>query len=110
MDWFSAVYYDIKSNRESGLGRFDICMKPLSPMLPGILIELKASKEEREDLSSLAKDAIKQIENKHYDTELGDACVILKYGIAFRGKAVEIEVRRTEQKLEMAQSQKVKMR
>lgn len=85
--------YEITSNRESGDGRFDICLKPKAPMLPGILIELKAA-DNQKGLKELAKDAVNQIENKRYSTALEEAGVaqVLKYGVAFFGKYVEVEL------------------
>lgn len=85
--------YEITSNRESGDGRFDICLKPKAPMLPGILIELKAA-DNQKGLKELAKDAVNQIENKRYSTVLEEAGVaqVLKYGVAFFGKFVEVEL------------------
>lgn len=83
--------YEVKSNRESGDGRFDICMIPRIAGLPGIVIELKASDKEQE-LSTLANEALKQIEAKRYGTMLKEAKVevVLNYGVAFCGKHVEI--------------------
>lgn len=80
--------YQIKSNRESGLGRFDIQLIPLAKGIPGFIFEFKYTKDTHIDLDSLADLAIKQIEEKKYDTELLDAKVqsIVKIGIAFCGK------------------------
>ena len=85
--------YVITSNRESGDGRFDICLKPKAKHLPGILIELKASNHQ-DGLNELAKDAVKQIERKRYSTVLEETGVttVLKYGVAFCGKYVEVEL------------------
>ena len=80
--------YHIRSNRESGLGRFDIMLWPKAKALPGFIYEFKFTKDEREDLDQLAETALKQIEEKKYDTELLSAGIttIRKIGIAFRGK------------------------
>lgn len=80
--------YQIKSNRESGLGRFDIQLIPLAKEIPGFIFEFKYTKDPHIDLESLADSALKQIEEKKYDTELLDAQVhsIVKIGIAFCGK------------------------
>lgn len=85
--------YEITSNRESGDGRFDICLKPRALILPGILIELKAA-DSQNGLKELAKDAVNQIESKRYSAGLEEAGVtsILKYGVAFFGKYVEVEL------------------
>ncbi|MGN1412793.1 MAG: AAA family ATPase [Anaerovoracaceae bacterium] len=85
--------YQITSNRESGEGRFDIQMAPLSEKLPGILIELKAGNDCTEaQLASLSKTALQQINDRMYSTALKQQGVpsILKYGIAFSGKKVSI--------------------
>ena len=51
--------YKIKSNRESGDGRYDICMIPREKRYPGILFELKWEKNlEEEDLDFLAEEAL----------------------------------------------------
>ena len=83
----------ITSNRESGEGRYDICLCPKDGKLPGILIELKAAKDYPEDeLKELSKTALKQINDRKYDAELTVKGVrnILKYGVAFSGKRVQI--------------------
>jgi len=83
------------SNRESGDGRYDIQLKPNKKNLPGILIELKATKNcTPEQLKKLSEDALQQIINKKYDTELLSAGIetIYKYGVAFSGKNVEVTV------------------
>lgn len=85
--------YDIRSNRESGLGRYDIQLIPKKSALPGIIIEVKAAdKDAGVELSKLAQTALKQIDEKKYDTELCAQGVndIIKYGVAFKGKTVEI--------------------
>lgn len=85
--------YDIRSNRESGLGRYDIQLIPKKSALPGIIIEVKAAdKDAGVELSKLTQTALKQIDEKKYDTELCAQGVndIIKYGVAFKGKTVEI--------------------
>lgn len=83
----------ITSNRESGEGRYDICLCPKDGKLPGILIELKAAKDCSEDeLKELSEKALAQIDSRKYETELTVKGVrnILKYGVAFSGKKVQI--------------------
>ena len=83
----------ITSNRESGEGRYDICLCPKDGKLPGILIELKAAKDCSEDeLKELSEKALAQIDARKYETELTVKGVrnILKYGVAFSGKRVQI--------------------
>lgn len=90
--------YSIRSNRESGKGRFDIQLMPRagsSVTLPGILIELKvAKKEDSPRLKSLAENALLQIHDRHYETEMQSegTASILKYGVAFCGKEVAVVV------------------
>lgn len=83
----------ITSNRESGEGRYDLCLCPKDGKLPGILIELKAAKDCSEDeLKELSEKALAQIDSRKYETELTVKGVrnILKYGVAFSGKRVQI--------------------
>ena len=84
----------VTSNRESGDGRYDIALSPKVNNLPGIIIELKAEKNCNENkLQELAKTALKQINDKKYDTKLKSKGVktIYKYGVAFSGKHVAVE-------------------
>lgn len=88
---FNEAY--LTSNRESGDGRYDIQLMPKRDNLPGILIELKAAKYIGQDeLKRLSEAALKQIDDKQYDTEMLTKGVkkIYKYGVAFSGKNVEI--------------------
>lgn len=83
----------ITSNRESGEGRYDLCLWPKDGKMPGILIELKAAKDCPEDgLKGLSEKALAQIDSRKYETELTVKGVrnILKYGVAFSGKRVQI--------------------
>ena len=84
--------YKIRSNRESGLGRFDIQLMPLTKGMPGFIFEFKHTKDEHTDLSALADSSLQQIEAKKYDTELRDNGVnsIISIGIAFRGKSAVV--------------------
>ena len=85
----------VTSNREAGDGRYDIQLMPKNVALPGILIELKAEKHaDAEQLKKLAAVALKQINDKNYAADMQSHGVktIYKYGVAFRGKKVEIEV------------------
>ncbi len=79
--------YQIKSNRESGLGRFDIILIPKDINKLGILIELKI-KEEKETLEKAASRGLEQIDEKKYTEELKQVGIkkALKLGIGFSGK------------------------
>ncbi len=85
--------YRVSSNRESGYGRFDIQLYPESKSVPGFIFEFKHSKSDTEDLDGLAKQALQQIEERKYDTQMkADGIVdIVKVGIAFRGKHAVIK-------------------
>ena len=85
--------YQIRSNRESGLGRFDVMLVPKAKALPGFIYEFKFTRDETADLDQLAETALKQIAEKKYDTELLSAGIttIRKIGIAFRGKQAVVK-------------------
>ena len=92
----SSKYY-IRSNRESGEGRFDLQLEPKDKTLPGILMEFKAvSVSEKDKLSELAEEALIQTEDKNYQRDLEDRGIndIVRYGIAFSGKNVEVRTAR----------------
>lgn len=83
--------YKIKSNRESGDGRFDVSLIPREKRYPGIILELKW-KEKLSDveLEKWSNEALKQIGELRYDSEMKEDGIteILKFGIAFSGKKV----------------------
>ena len=89
--------YILKSNRESGLGRYDVVMEPRDIRNPAVIIEFKVYNEKKgeKDLSDTAANALKQIEEKKYDTDLLSRGIpaehIYKYGFAFRGSECLIE-------------------
>lgn len=86
--------YKIKSNRESGKGRFDICLMPRDDNHPGMIMELKWKKNlDDNELALLAAEAISQINSMEYDSEMKSEGIekILKFGIAFSGKRVCIK-------------------
>lgn len=86
--------YWIKSNRESGMGRFDVSMEPINKVNNGIILELKHAKKvtNKEELKKLSNEAIAQSEEKDYCCELQERGVkkINVIGLAFCGKEVEI--------------------
>lgn len=89
----SSRYY-IRSNRESGDGRYDLQMEPKEKHLPGIVMEFKAvPASEKGALSEIAENAIAQIDRRNYTRELEERGIkrVVKYGIAFSGKAVEVK-------------------
>lgn len=87
--------YTVRSNRESGYGRYDICMYPENIDLPGIVIEFKVLNKNagEESLSDTADRALKQIADRDYASDLRSEGVkkIYGYGFAFEGKKVLIK-------------------
>ena len=85
--------YKVRSNRESGLGRFDIELLPAVKNMPGFIFEFKHTKDINVDLDSLADSALRQIDDMKYDTELKNFGVedIVKIGIAFRQKSAVVK-------------------
>lgn len=86
--------YYIFSNRESGDGRFDVQLEPKDKTQTGYIIEFKAGKNlSDEALDSIAKDAIKQIHDNKYFTDMEYHGVknVGLFGIAFSGKHVAAE-------------------
>lgn len=95
--------YTIKSNRESGNGRYDICLFPKEKRHPGIIMELKWKNGLDENmLNKLSVEALSQINDKSYDTEMRELGIdnIMKLGIAFSGKKARIQTDRGEEKTE----------
>lgn len=85
--------YKVRSNRESGDGRYDISLIPRTSQYPGIIMELKAGRSLDElALDRLAKEALHQIGERKYEAEMKEEGIsdILKLGIAFSGKNVRI--------------------
>lgn len=86
--------YKIKSNRESGDGRYDISLIPRNKKYPGIIIELKSKGGLNEaELEKLSETALEQINSKRYSAEMekDEITNILKMGIAFSGKKMKIK-------------------
>ena len=87
--------YTLKSNRESGFGRYDVMLIPKKENLPAIIMEFKSkSRMYTETLEEALQKALQQIEEKNYDTELLALGIpkdhIRHYGFAFEGKKVLI--------------------
>ena len=87
--------YEIRSNRESGYGRYDVMLTPLNKNHNAIIIEFKVHEPEEEtSLQDTVQSALKQIQEKNYDAELLAQGIptdrIRHYGFAFEGKKVLI--------------------
>ena len=83
--------YEIISNDESGYGRYDLAMIPIKSNEKAYLMEFKISKTKK-GMEESAEKALKQIDEKKYDTKLKARGIknILKIGIAFYGKEVKV--------------------
>lgn len=87
--------YEVKSNRESGYGRYDVMMIPVNKKDNAFVLEFKVHDQEEENtLEETASAALKQIDEKNYDAELLTRGIqqsqIKHYGFAFEGKKVLI--------------------
>ena len=88
--------YKVSSNRESGLGRYDVVLEPLDRTKPAYILEFKVRNAKREKtLEDTLQAALKQIREKRYDQELTGRGIpeenIWYYGFAFEGKEVLID-------------------
>ena len=86
--------YEVSSNRESGLGRYDILLRPRDLRRRGIIMELKLyDPMYDESVDSVLESALQQIEDKQYSATLKAAGVadILKMAITFDGKQVWVK-------------------
>ena len=83
--------YEIISNDESGYGRYDLAMIPIKSNEKAYLMEFKISKTKK-GMEEKAQKALKQIDEKKYDTKLKARGIknILKIGVAFHGKEVKV--------------------
>ena len=87
--------YKIKSNRESGFGRYDVMLRPRNVKDKAIIMEFKViSPKKEKSLEETAQNALEQIKEKNYKEELIEAGIsennIKAYGFAFEGKNVLI--------------------
>ena len=89
-----AENYVLKSNRESGFGRYDVMMIPKKENLPAVILEFKVRRAKEKDLEETVQMALQQIEEKNYDAELLTLGIpkekIRHYVFAFEGKKVLI--------------------
>lgn len=87
--------YTVTSNRESGLGRYDIVLEPKNGGGDAIIIEFKVvHARKKETLEDAVKSALAQIKAMRYEAALVHKGIpaerIRKYGFAFEGCSVLI--------------------
>ena len=87
-------HYYVKSNEESGLGRYDVVIEPKNKNNRGFILEFKVVKNE-DNLEKVSEEAIEQIIEKKYDIGLKDRGVkdVTFVGVAFCGKIVKVTYR-----------------
>ena len=87
-------HYYVKSNEESGLGRYDVIIEPKNKNNRGFILEFKVVKNE-DNLEKVSEEAIEQIMEKKYDVGLKDRGVkdVTFVGVAFCGKIVKVTYR-----------------
>ena len=84
--------YTVRSNRESGYGRYDVMIKPLDKQEKAFIFEFKVLNRDDDEtvLEDTVANALRQIEQKEYAAELAAEGFapekIRKYGFAFEGK------------------------
>lgn len=91
---FMYQYYDVKSNRESGLGRSDIFIYAKNPKHPHMILEFKYTRDESQDLGELAQEAVDQIKKRKYDAEMTGTVYYI--GLAHFGKQAEVKWEKVE--------------
>jgi Predicted AAA-ATPase/PD-(D/E)XK nuclease superfamily len=93
---FSGLEYEyiLRSNREDGYGRYDICLMPRDKSRRAIIIEVKATTKKRESLTSALQLAVKQLRQNQYESGLREAGIqqVLRLAIAVQYKKVKVAV------------------
>ena len=85
----------VNSNRESGIGRYDIMLEPKDKNGNSFIMEFKVYKQDKEKtIEETIENAKKQIEEKGYEQNLRERGFknITKMVYAFKGKQVKMEV------------------
>ena len=85
--------YIVKSNRESGDGRFDLILYDAMTQSVGVIFEFNFAKTQSQ-LSSKCEEALQQIEKLDYKSEFSDLGIdhIIKYGLAFFKKTCKVKL------------------
>ncbi len=92
--------YEVRSNRESGRGRYDVAVFPKRAGKAGMVLEFKTAESEAK-LPAKAQEALAQIAARDYDAELHARGVthVHHYGIAFCGKTVHVELEQPDKEM-----------
>ena len=86
--------HEVKSNRESGSGRYDVMLIPKDTTKIGIIIEFKVAENETDvAFEAATQDALEQIKNKNYKAELEARGItqIINLAIVFAGKRILVQ-------------------
>ena len=91
MSFYLDNKYLVKSNREAGLGRYDVLIEPINKKERAFILEFKVTDSEK-NLEKFSKEALEQIINKKYNIELIKKGIkdITYIGIAFYKKQLRI--------------------
>ena len=83
--------YEVRSNRESGYGRYDVAVFPKDAKKPGMVLEFKTA-ERKDALEKKAQEALTQIQARGYDVEFRarGIATVRHYGVAFCGKQAKV--------------------
>ena len=87
--------YYVNSNRESGMGRYDIMLEPKDKNGNSFIIEFKVADDMEENtIEDVIENAKKQIEDKNYESNLRERGFnnITKIVFAFKGKECKMQV------------------
>ncbi|MDD2979686.1 MAG: AAA family ATPase [Hespellia sp.] len=89
--------YIVKSNREAGLGRYDICVRSNNVRIPPVVLELKRAKKFKL-MNDACDEALEQIEGKKYieGLEENGYTEVICYGLGFFNKQVRVKMVRKE--------------
>ncbi|MEM7494622.1 MAG: PD-(D/E)XK nuclease domain-containing protein [Myxococcota bacterium] len=84
--------YLIRSERESGLGRYDLALEPKDKAGPGFVMEFKKGLRADGTLQQAADKALQQIKQREYHADLLNRGVeqVIALGLAFRGKETAV--------------------
>ena len=91
MSFYLDNKYLLKSNREAGLGRYDVLIEPINKKERAFILEFKVTDSEK-NLEKFSKEALEQIINKKYNIGLVEKGIkdITYIGVAFYKKQVKI--------------------